>query len=189
MSNIEESWGIVFHSACWDILLAAAPPHPVDLRILEKKKTSYPYTPDYVKGAPHVTLIRDRRDSLAPDVEASSCNFCGCNPLDIPEITALMEECHKLQQKEFNDSTNNLPNLKLGTHQQRDRFASLPVEVTDMIFCLPPSKDVYNFKLASRMAASPPLSPSFWASRFQYGLEYSYFFEIRELLENRPSLF
>ena len=62
-----------------------------------------------------------------------------------------------------------------------DCFASLPMEIYEMIATLLPTSDVQNLRYASKTFSALYFSQRFWASRFAQGRERDYVLEARDL--------
>ncbi|PGG99169.1 hypothetical protein AJ79_08661 [Helicocarpus griseus UAMH5409] len=192
----ERFWGILFHEACWTLLQEAAYPHAIDVQTLKKVCMSCPQRSNLVDWGHDYGGVFERKPIWFGSLDTQFCGYVSSkvnglssralqfDPLDIQGINALLTDYLISQQEKAFCNSNSLEKLASASLKLSDPFSSLPREILDMI-CLLPSKDVYNLKLASRAATESPLPQPFWASRFQYGFEYSYFFEVRKALANR----
>lgn len=195
-STTEKSYsGFAFHDACWTLLKAVHEPNDIDIRLLNNLCRSCPIIQGLLNWghdySGKVQYMRDLNDlspgqvpllypcytyeSMPDGGELSQASYF-YNPLEIPGFTQILDDSFastRLISQEKREA------FTIPLHIQ-DPFTRLPVEILQIILMELPSKDVLNFKLASRVVSNIPLPGSFFASRFDPDFEFHQIFEARK---------
>lgn len=178
------AWGYPFHAACWDLLLVTKNPYTgsfserhlfniflscnaerglIDLgHEYGGLAYRFPELSELLPGEEQRLILSGTKTEYSE------------NPVNIDKLAEILEECSA--QPVVTD----VCCVRGHEFGVRDPFSTLPLELLESILQLLPSQYILNFKLASRIAASTPLSASFWRSRFALGFEYEHIFEARQ---------
>lgn len=196
-----------FHDACWQLLLAMLPSVSVQEVVAQPLfeilfTTECPDSSFFQFGHDYGGAARFQ----IPHANGSSpwCFFLA-NPFTIPELTTLLDHTSTFSNAAplaFPES--GLPTVAVWNSV--DLFATFPLEIIVLILSCLPSRDVANFRLASRAIADVStvsrLGQSFWESRFAPGLELDficpgrsrhcdwrlYYLKIKDWLPHNPGL-
>ncbi|KAI1177338.1 hypothetical protein F4777DRAFT_577144 [Nemania sp. FL0916] len=191
------AWGFRFHESCWKVLEQASAPDPVNLKILWRILYSVPrFSLLPLWGHNFGGLYLGARRENQP---GGFLLLFGASNLIIPSayhdpysIPELMPGLLRIQEH-IGDaiSADKRPRhvaLSTAVPKGSDPFATLPLELRELILLYVATEDVLPFLLSSRVLAAVPLTQHWFQSRFWPGRELDVIFDGFVLKANRVSV-